>query len=140
MKIKEIKGKSNCIKCKQILPKQSFHKNRRAKNGCDSICKKCRIKYYNQPHVKERMKRRYVKNRYGISLEEYNGHMIDGECLICTSSENLVLDHNHQNGDVRGTLCSNCNTGLGFFQDSKLLLEKAITYLNVNGSYSEINK
>ncbi len=135
MKIKEIKGKSNCIKCKQILPKQSFHKSSRAKNGCESTCKDCLKKYYNQPHVKERAKRRYVKKNYDISLEEYNGYMSVGECLICSSTEQLVLDHNHQNCDIRGTLCSNCNTGLGFFQDSEFLLENAITYLKDKGSY-----
>lgn len=35
----------------------------------------------------------------------------------------------HSTGEVRGLLCSQCNTGLGNFKDSTDLLIKEINYL-----------
>lgn len=57
-----------------------------------------------------------------------------GTCAICTKvqhteSKKLAVDHNHQTGVVRGLLCDSCNLGLGLFQDSSSLLERAVAYL-----------
>lgn len=41
----------------------------------------------------------------------------------------MHLDHDHATGEFRGWLCSKCNTGLGMFNDSPKLLERAIQYL-----------
>ncbi|WP_396844353.1 endonuclease domain-containing protein [Mycobacterium intracellulare] len=38
-----------------------------------------------------------------------------------------------QTGSVRGALCSNCNLGLGNFQDDIEVLRKAIKYLERSG-------
>jgi hypothetical protein len=40
----------------------------------------------------------------------------------------LCLDHNHDNGQVRGLLCNTCNSGTGI-TDSVELLRKKIEYL-----------
>ena len=57
-------------------------------------------------------------------------------CQICRRSEptghNWVIDHDHQyepNAPVRGILCSNCNSGLGFFGDEPARLRAAVKYL-----------
>lgn len=39
------------------------------------------------------------------------------------------LDHDHNSGEFRGWLCSNCNIGLGKFYDDVNLLHRAIEYL-----------
>lgn len=56
--------------------------------------------------------------------------MLDG-CEICGATEKLVWDHDHARADVeyRGTLCSECNTGLGMFRDRPDLLLAAVEYL-----------
>ena len=41
----------------------------------------------------------------------------------------LARDHCHKTNRQRGLLCSNCNTGLGFFLDDPGLLASAIEYL-----------
>lgn len=87
--------------------------------------------------------RKFLKNTYGISLEDYQElfNKQQGRCAICGSSgfkmkvenrQSIVIDHCHENGHVRGLLCHNCNRGLGLFQDSPELLEKAIEYLKIN--------
>lgn len=37
----------------------------------------------------------------------------DGRCAICGKVRDLVCDHNHETGLVRGWLCQSCNTAEG---------------------------
>lgn len=83
-------------------------------------------------------KRSRVKNRfkrYGITAEEYASIIFlqNGNCAICyqslTGKWNQHIDHNHENGKVRGVLCAKCNRGLGHFNDNANLLEMAAAYL-----------
>lgn len=53
-------------------------------------------------------------------------------CAICQHKKVLVIDHDHKTNKIRGLLCNECNTGLGFFQDKIQFLEKAIQYLTRN--------
>jgi hypothetical protein len=50
-------------------------------------------------------------------------------CAICHRATKLVIDHDHTTGRVRGLLCDFCNKGIGFLQDSPVLLSSAIQYL-----------
>lgn len=58
-----------------------------------------------------------------------------GGCAICgalvadKTHKLLALDHDHKTGKTRGLLCTNCNLGLGKFQDDPELLEAAARYL-----------
>lgn len=79
---------------------------------------------------------RNLQRNYGISLADYDEMLEaqDGGCAICGKSpeangRRLGVDHNHATGEVRGLLCSACNTGLGLFQDSPACLRRAISYL-----------
>lgn len=56
-------------------------------------------------------------------------------CHLCGTKKpggrgDFHIDHDHRTNKFRGFLCSDCNTGLGHFKDSKELLERAIRYLN----------
>ena len=63
--------------------------------------------------------------------------VFDGRCQICESTDPIGgvdnrywnLDHDHAINTFRGILCSRCNKGLAFFQDSINNFEKAIQYL-----------
>ncbi len=39
------------------------------------------------------------------------------------------IDHDHETGAIRGTLCSNCNIALGLFAESVPRLNGAISYI-----------
>jgi len=78
------------------------------------------------------------KARYGITLPEYQEKLAlqNNKCLICNVDEKdsrqgkLVVDHNHETGEVRGLLCHNCNCGLGHFKDNMDILKNALNYLD----------
>ena len=105
------------------------------KAGQQFYCKrKCAQKAY-----LKRSDRKYHRENYwrskgiSITLLEYRRlyQLQEGKCSICNTSPkgNLSVDHNHQTGKVRGLLCSQCNLGLGIFQDNPNLLLKATAYL-----------
>jgi hypothetical protein len=81
-----------------------------------------------------------VKNN-GMTQEEYVNLWAkqDGKCAICDRPDEkigkrgynttLVVDHDHQTGQIRGILCRKCNSGLGMFEDSVESLRAAVQYL-----------
>lgn len=95
--------------------------------------------------VAESNLRSHLKQRFGMSLEEYHYLHADqgGRCAICRDEiqrDSLPgggagldgrahVDHCHTTGMNRGLLCSRCNLGLGHFLDSPRLLAQAIVYL-----------
>jgi len=106
---------------------------------------KGKIQQYRQQHQpsKEKSRGYGFKWRYGISLEIYNQMVKDrnNRCDICgyqplenaKQYEKLFVDHCHASNEVRGLLCFSCNTALGHFKDSSVLLSKAKEYLNKYG-------
>ena len=62
----------------------------------------------------------------------WKGEVLQGvRCEICGDLGRCCLDHDHTTLEKRGWLCQRCNSGLGFFQESPQVLEKALLYLNV---------
>ena len=80
----------------------------------------------------------HLKVKYGIDLLTFDNLLIEqrNTCAICGRpfTENLVpwIDHDHETLKVRNLLCSRCNTGLGQFEDSAHLLQKAADYLEMH--------
>ena len=88
---------------------------------------------------KDRAKNYHFLRRYNISLDDYNRMMIeqDGKCWTCSvkaEDEVLVVDHNHLTGEVRGLLCSGCNTAIGLLKESQETIAKVSKYLQEKGS------
>ena len=75
-----------------------------------------------------------LKHYYGITLTDFEAmnESCGGKCQICGKSEpnrrceRLSVDHDHQTGQVRGLLCSSCNTKLGWFEKNS---DKITAYL-----------
>ena len=95
-----------------------------------------------------RQKNINLQRKFGISVEEYNSILRkqDGKFAICGKEESkvqrhfgkgktrssLAVDHDHKTNRIRGLLCSNCNSALGFFNDDPDLLIKAADYILTN--------
>ena len=81
--------------------------------------------------------------RRGITPEELVDRYERQEecCAICKTEIELIdsaIDHNHETGEFRGVLCKQCNRALGMFRDSPEILQSAIDYLKMFGSYGDV--
>lgn len=113
-------------------------------------CRKCKVMfkplapshlYCSDSCAKETLSNRYYKRMYGVTLDDVTDMHSEqgGVCGICGDKgfsmakrykNQIVVDHDHTTGKVRGLLCHNCNRGLGLFKDSVERLQKAVEYLN----------
>jgi hypothetical protein len=75
------------------------------------------------------------KHKYGLSPKEYYALVArqGGACAICRKIKPLCVDHCHLTGEVRGLLCSTCNSALGFWGDSPIVVRRALKYLETAG-------
>lgn len=72
----------------------------------------------------------YTKGPHGLRAYEAKAIRENSCCELCGTTKNLVIDHCHDSGLLRGVLCTNHNVGLGMFADNTDYLFKAIEYLN----------
>lgn len=84
----------------------------------------------------ETRKRNILKSSHNISLETYNQMFVDqkGCCKCCGRHQSILpkglfIDHCHITGNIRGLLCTGCNTALGMVKDNKQTLSNMIKYL-----------
>lgn len=96
----------------------------------------------NKHKAVQAMRRQNLKDRYGLTLDEYD-RMYDsqeGKCAICkrvggtSRMERLHVDHSHETGQIRGLLCFRCNTGIGMLGDTVDALSRAVAYLQGDDS------
>ncbi len=129
-----------CGSCWNEKPPEMFAANRRT-------CKECvraAGREYQKKHgdrIRASRRKIYRANaatqilqghcrRYGISREEYLSLMAVRECGICrATSRRLCIDHDHSTGKVRGRICHQCNSGLGYFGDSAERMLRAAQYI-----------
>ena len=98
----------------------------------------------NRDRVNELARLQRIEKKYGLTPEQYAQMLFEqgGKCKICNelpdTGSKLVVDHDHMTGNVRALLCSQCNSGLGMFQDSSETLYSAVYYLqeHAGGDYS----
>lgn len=74
-----------------------------------------------------------VYANYKALLEQY-----DYQCMICKKKLDPIskkydsmacVDHCHASNSIRGILCKDCNSGLGYFRDKVENLRQAVRYL-----------
>jgi hypothetical protein len=73
---------------------------------------------------------------YGITKDQWMEIFLkqNGACKVCGIHQselkmNLVVDHDHASGKVRGLLCRSCNLVIGNAKDDPSILQRAIVYL-----------
>ena len=87
--------------------------------------------YYKEPRRKVIPGTRNARRRHLSGMPEPT-RPEPAHCECCgtvASRKSLALDHCHISELFRGWLCSDCNTGLGFFGDSIEGLMNAVRYL-----------
>jgi hypothetical protein len=84
---------------------------------------------------------RNTRQRYNITGPE-RARLLESQfsqCKLCKLSiefdgtakqYSACVDHDHKTGKVRGILCGNCNTWIGFLENRNIDLKDAIDYLN----------
>ena len=138
---------SQCRECRNKASSawNKNNRNRRNKNwkkyygeNKNKRVEKSKKEYRNNP---ERAKDKRLLRKYGISLRQYKRWELKqgGCCAICKKEgihrnqfgkrKQLVVDHDHATGKVRGLLCSSCNLLLGQAKNDTMILQKAISYL-----------
>lgn len=85
---------------------------------------------------KEKIRNDNLLKRYGITPSQYDemAKLQGNVCAICKKPETLFngklhVDHCHLTGKVRALLCSQCNTGIGKFNDDVTALRNAAEYI-----------
>lgn len=118
-----------CFSCRESMPmNQQVAKSR--------LCVTCISKRNSQKSVFLSVN---IKN-YSLSIGEYQVmfNAQSGNCAVCKRPEvvsgasglkPLAIDHSHQNGSVRGLLCTACNTAIGLFNEEIKLFKAASEYL-----------
>jgi Recombination endonuclease VII len=93
--------------------------------------KAARSRARNPERFKQKRRRYLLRRKYGVTPAWFDSKSLEqnGLCAICKEPRELVVDHNHESGEVRGLLCGVCNSGLGFFKDSSVVLKQAQDYL-----------
>lgn len=127
-------GKTTCMSCyrhKWLMTEENRETHRRGNRDW----------YSRNP---EKARDLQLKKKYGIDTVKYNElrQYQSFCCAICKRHESeieqghaktpdtaLHVDHCHTNGNVRGLLCTNCNTMLGKSKDNPEILKAAALYL-----------
>lgn len=141
-----------CSCCKLEKEVINFYKLARSKDGYDHWCKPCykekHAKYYkdnkesyslvakrsktkNKEKIKIASRLYHIRKKYNIDEQEFYNmyHAQNGLCGICKVVEATAIDHCHKTNRVRGLLCKNCNTGIGFLKEDIEIMTNAIQYL-----------
>jgi hypothetical protein len=121
-----------CKSCGKDLHGKRYNGGKFCSGGC---VHRHRTKI-NPTRMKNPARNSALKRRYGITQAQYLG-MIKaqgGKCAICqqVSPKPLVIDHNHETGEVRGLLCHFCNTAIGLLEENRLTLINALQYLETH--------
>ncbi|UVD39733.1 endonuclease VII [Streptomyces phage RosePharie] len=88
-------------------------------------------KVYRERYADDQSRKKKMK-AYGLTEEQLDAVLEPGKCYTCDSTEDLVIDHDHATGVVRGLLCNSCNVALGHVKDSIETLQRMIEYLEIS--------
>jgi hypothetical protein len=107
----------------------------------DGMCRACWKSAGSSKRIPRYQRKTDLRSVFGLEYRDYVSMYVDqsGACWICgiklakykndDGIQTACVDHDHATGEIRGLLCRKCNVGLGHFDDSPDLLDRAIEYL-----------
>ena len=135
-----------------------FGLNRSGKLGRANTCKQCATEYrrayalknpekiriarlVNNQRYRESARKSHLWKQYGLTEAHFISLLIEQgyKCAICKDATKLFVDHNHTTNQVRGLLCSACNSAIGFLKDNREHLKAAMEYLEYAAIREESN-
>lgn len=109
-------------------------------------CRVCRNAYQRSRYTPQEGRDWSLMYHYGITQEEYDLMLFQqgGVCAICKKPETtfdkrigrvrlLAVDHDHENGNVRGLLCGRCNHMLGRIETNEDWFKAIFKYKKKHG-------
>lgn len=77
---------------------------------------------------------RYLRRTHGVTLAQYEEQLArqGGRCMLCgkrPGKMNLVVDHDHVTGQLRGLLHNRCNRALGPAEYDEVVILRWVQYL-----------
>lgn len=158
------KDRFRCKECHIKIERERYHRDKEKHKLMRSeyyqenkeYTKEKSKKWYkqNSERAKERILKDYYNNReeisvsrickkYNIAEDQYNKMVQDSNniCEICLMEiKKGCVDHCHKTGRVRGYICGNCNSAIGFLKENKEIIERAAKYLDKNSDESDYAK
>jgi hypothetical protein len=132
-----------CTKCLVEKELAEFRNQAASRDGKNQRCRACsrehdRKRYNSNP---ERHRRAMLKYKYGISLERLNDMNTKqgGKCAVCRKKRNLVVDHCHNTGVVRGLLCATCNSLEGLLKD-RAFRDRLLSYMESHELFYQVHQ
>lgn len=138
----ESHGKA-CIRCLKVKPASSYLPSNHTLDGYAQRCTQCRgdlavaLKDRRRAVKRdtERMRAAKLRREYGLTEQAFLEMRVDQHdaCAICRepfdARKAICVDHCHDSGNVRGLLCHQCNTAIGFLKDNPTVCRMAAEYL-----------
>jgi hypothetical protein len=124
-----------CTSCHTEKPIEAFSKNQFGKNNRilrRPVCKEC---YSKKVKINKAEMKDYIHRHPRPMIGE------EFICPIChrkkirSFQNDVVLDHSHIDGSVRGWVCSSCNTSIGKFYDDADVLQRAMDWIKNKGNF-----
>lgn len=95
--------------------------------------KEYRDKRQQTPEGRRSIKHSRIQHLYGLTIDQYEQMRAEqnGQCLLCLTvpTKDLVVDHCHVSGVVRGLLCNRCNLQLGPLEKDPQKTQRILAYL-----------
>lgn len=121
-----------CSRCKKTKSIDDFAKSKT--KTLQAYCRRCNTDYKRDwiKSNREEVKWNQIWTKYRLRQDDYEMLLErqDGRCVICsTIMTKPYVDHDHLTGRVRGLLCQQCNTLVGWIECNLHLLEDIRLYL-----------
>jgi hypothetical protein len=133
-----------CTECKEIKDLLDFYPDPRMRDKRMSRCKACNAQrtrnweLANPQRSRERKRRDWIKRTWNMTEQEYDSFRSQA-CEICGDIHDMVIDHDHLSGKIRGVLCKKCNNVLGMARDKPNILRAAASYLERSEQIRDVN-
>lgn len=123
-----------CKVCKVEKTVESFAPNQYGKDNRvlrRPVCREC---YSKKIKIHPLQKKEFEKTFPRPLIGEKFYCPVCAKTFIREHTNDVVLDHSHTDGSVRGWLCSSCNTSIGKFNDDVEILKRAIDWISNGGA------